>query len=105
MTLDIDAPGRDDVVVSFDPDGEGRASGILRLQTNDPDEPWVDVQLTGNATTDDVGEYTDPNDCSGDECYGNGGSGCGCTVAGAGGASIVSLLAGFLIFLVLRRRR
>lgn len=82
--ITIPAPGLEDVIVSFDPDGEGTARGVLRFETNDPDEPWVDVRLIGEATYDDVGEYTDPDDCEGEECFTGGGwatTGCGCRTA------------------------
>lgn len=104
--LTIGSPGVDDMVVSFDPDGEGRATGILRLETSDPDEPWVDVNLVGEATWDDVGEYTDPDDCTDAWCFGiyDSGRGCGCRAAGAPVSGFAVLL-GLLGLLALRRRR
>jgi MYXO-CTERM domain-containing protein len=106
--LVIPAPGMDDIVVSFDPAGEGTANGILRLETNDPDEPWVDVRLTGQATYEDVGEYTDPDDCQGNECSpGYAVTGCGCRTSGAGASGwTTALLLGLAAaWNRLRRRR
>ncbi|MBI5487609.1 MAG: hypothetical protein HY905_09775 [Deltaproteobacteria bacterium] len=108
--LTIPAPGMDDLIVSFDPGGEGNATGILRLETNDPDEPWVDVRLKGEATLEDVGEYTDPDDCEGDECFDQS-SGyattCGCRVPGDGGGTVWPLagLIGIGWGIARRRRR
>lgn len=110
VTLDIDAPGRDDMVVSFDPGGGvGRAAGVLRLQTNDPDEPWVDVRLIGEATT----EYVPEPDagCEGDACpdeghgYFDAGPGCGCAVPGGRPVAGLAALAVFLCAIAFRRRR
>jgi MYXO-CTERM domain-containing protein len=108
--LTIPAPGMDDIVVSFDPDGEGTANGILRLETNDPDEPWVDVRLTGEATYEDVGEYDDPDDCQGSECSpGYAVTGCGCRTTGSSASGwTAALLLGLAAVLGLskgRRRR
>jgi MYXO-CTERM domain-containing protein len=104
----------DDVIISFDPDGEGTARGVLRFETNDPDEPWVDVRLIGEATYDDVGEYTDPDDCEGEACFEGGGwatTGCGCRAAGASGGAgwlagaLAALGVGLLWSRARRRRR
>ena len=104
----IPAPGMDDIIVSFDPGGEGNASGILRLETNDPDEPWVDVRLLGEATFEDVGEYTDPDDCEGAACYTDPGyavTGCGCRTAGGPAAWPLAGLLSLGLVVALRRRR
>jgi len=108
--ITIPAPGMDDIIVSFDPGGEGNATGILRLETNDPDEPWVDVRLLGEATLEDVGEYTDPDDCEGDECLDQSpgyATTCGCRVPGDSGGTVWPIF-GVLALgwgLIRRRRR
>jgi MYXO-CTERM domain-containing protein len=107
--LTVPAPGLDDIRVSFDPSGEGRATGILRLETSDPDEPWVDVDLVGQATTEDVGVYDDPDDCEGDECdtdpvhHGDDLPGCGCSTPGSPGPWLP--LSAFGLLLAARRLR
>jgi|GEM_PF-2218988 len=110
--LTVPAPGLEDIIVSFDPDGEGTARGVLRFETNDPDEPWVDVRLIGEATYEDVGEYTDPDDCEGEECFTGGGwasTGCGCRAVGASSsgslAGPLAALAAVLLGRGTRRRR
>lgn len=107
--MTIPAPGLEDIIVSFDPDGEGTARGVLRFETNDPDEPWVDVRLIGEATYDDVGEYTDPDDCEGDECFTGGGwasTGCGCrTTSTSSSGPLAAALAVLAAALLGRRRR
>lgn len=109
IELAIDAPGMDDLTVSFDPEGEGTAVGLLRLKTNDPDEPWVDVQLLGEATSRDVGAYDDPDDCPPEGCpdryYDDSGLGCSCGVAGASGGGWIGLAAVAFVLAIRRRKR
>lgn len=49
------APGdQTEVIVTFAPDAPGEAAGALRISSDDPDEPTVEVPLSGRAGAPDI---------------------------------------------------
>jgi Abnormal spindle-like microcephaly-assoc'd, ASPM-SPD-2-Hydin len=54
-TSDLSVTQSRQAVIKFEPQSEGAKAGVLRITTNDPDSPTVDVNLSGDASR--AGDY------------------------------------------------
>ena len=92
------------IAVRFDPFEGGPRSGVLLIDTNDPDAPLVTVRLNGNGVggSDDAG-FGDGG--LGDGGYGTMDGGCSCRTAPTRATSPAWGALGFLALALVRRRR
>jgi MYXO-CTERM domain-containing protein len=92
------------IAVRFDPVDDGSRSGVLLLDTNDPDTPLVTVRLNGNG----FGAFDDAGLADGgvgDGGYGTMDGGCGCRTVPTSSTSPAWAAVGLLALALVRRRR